>query len=496
MIIKNQNSLYNRLFHDHYVCKDSISVHDKNINYMNIWEYQNKYFISNSFNLLNYNIDFTKKYENQNTFNSRESIEDICPKKNEKMNINYNFKWKISTIKNESKISNQFKETVLESFLNPWIFPKLFSIWYDYINYGGDYHSKFKGCLKPNYPDCSRIIIFLKEYSRKLKNIARYLFHKMKKYSSGTNNKENAFMIFNKLLTLHATLLSTIHKLFNILDLTLLLIKFQDSNHFYSIKNVNRIRKASFCFERLPEVYSNKNQPYLYYISAHTDGSNKLHVKNLQSKNISEIELYHLGKYSNYTMNACLYKTSIFVCGGFSGHPLYGDCVRNCAIYNIKSGYLDNSSFLNLGRSNTSLVSSELSIFCLGGCDRNDICLNSCEIFNFSIGKWKLIRSMNYPNDSITSFYFKPNLIYTFSGSKANNVEMLDENNLLNNWKILSIRDFSKREYGLSIPINNSEILIIGGKEAIIQGLIFNIKLNKLSSFEYYFGNSFSVPFR
>ena len=86
--------------------------------------------------------------------------------------------------------------------------------------------------------------------------------------------------------------------------------------------------------------------------------------------------------------------------------------------------------------------------------------------------------------------FFGPNLVFAIGGeqsSDANERLILDKKNT--KWEILTISFSSKRNYGCSFVLNNSEVLLFGGSQSPSIFMIFNTKILKMSRLKQKFEN-------
>ena len=112
--------------------------------------------------------------------------------------------------------------------------------------------------------------------------------------------------------------------------------------------------------------------------------------------------------------------------------------------------------------------------------------MSTCEVFILSLKKWIKISNLNLQDFGITSFYFAPNLLFSFTGH-GNQIEKLNIDNKSNKWQIVQTRHSYSRPYGSAFQLNKNEVLIFGGNK--IKGkysvIIFNVnslKIKKLKT--------------
>ena len=114
----------------------------------------------------------------------------------------------------------------------------------------------------------------------------------------------------------------------------------------------------------------------------------------------------------------------------------------------------------------------------LGGCDTREV-----ELFNLENNEIEDLPNLLSERINSSYSFIGEDLLYVFFGEKNNTIEYLDLNDEKKEWKNV---DYNNNEieidniYGhISIPVNENEILIVGGKNNH-KMLMFNVKENNL----------------
>ena len=153
-------------------------------------------------------------------------------------------------------------------------------------------------------------------------------------------------------------------------------------------------------FKRITRWKKLTNNYYLFHYNF-----KHLHVQNMKTSETFIKELY----ICNYRVDAAFHQNYIFVCGGKDKEFL-----DTCAILNLESKAIDKSKKMREKRSNLSLISTGIFLFCLGGF--NDEFVRTCEYFNKEKLKWIIMNSLNNPDFGITSSFDSQKYIYAFGG--------------------------------------------------------------------------------
>ena len=157
---------------------------------------------------------------------------------------------------------------------------------------------------------------------------------------------------------------------------------------------------------------------------------------------------------------------------------LTGDNFADLYYYSQKNNSITKIISFNNGHKYGGLIITpdKKNIIVLGGCDTKEVEMLNLE--NNSIEELP-----NLLSDRINSSYsfIGDNLLYIFFGQKNNTIEFLDLNSDEKEWKNVEFtcNDLENIYGHISIPVNEDEILIVGGKNNH-KMLMFNVKDNFL----------------
>ena len=173
---------------------------------------------------------------------------------------------------------------------------------------------------------------------------------------------------------------------------TLIFQKRSKDDGIYS-KNIFRKAKKSLAFER-----QKLNSPFLFHYE--TGSPMVFHLCNLAANTTNTYNLYNQTSHFDIEQHS----GKIYFCGGhINGQPLntcWSLCLSN---YGKVQGIQINN--LNVARYNTSLLSTPLNLYIVGG--YNSSYMNSCEMLEKS-GNWKIIAKLHTSSCFITLAYVHP----------------------------------------------------------------------------------------
>jgi len=118
--------------------------------------------------------------------------------------------------------------------------------------------------------------------------------------------------------------------------------------------------------------------------------------------------------------------------------------------------------------------------------------MTDCDTFNTTTKEWKKLSSLCTPRSSHTAFVINDRIVYAYGGytiEKSKIMEKIELDDKMNGkWStiVVNVPDTNAPTYFLKpIPINNDEILLIGGKDFKCvhtdRGFIFNRKTNEFT---------------